>query len=425
MKTILIIAYYFPPSVDAGSKRAFGFYRHLAGHGYRPLILTVEGGNYLTVASDAPKDSPDVFRVRPLKSLLRPRNPSAAPAEHPHRESQLRGLVRRVFRELVYVPDGYGGFVRPAYRRATQLIREYAVDLVFTMSTPFSALRIGFTLNERLGIPWVADFRDLWTGYHGGYPYSRLRRTVDEYLERRWLSRARCLVTVGEGLRRTLEGQFPGKPVYAISNGYLDRNVGSLQPSPGRVLRVSFTGTLYEDFDHTIVPLCEALHCLQALAADAFRRLTVEFVGSVNRRFGEVREQFGLKDVIQYRGRVGPDEVARIQQEADLLLILIPEGLVDAIPTKTFEYMASGRPILFIGPPEAEGARVIDATKAGKVFTPHDRWGIARFLLDLIKMKEGGTTIRSDISPVDLRQFSYDALAAKLARVFDSIQTDG
>jgi glycosyltransferase involved in cell wall biosynthesis len=424
MKTVLIVAYYFPPSVDAGAKRALGFYRNLSSHGYHPLVLTVAGGNYLTVDGVPTEDGPDVFRARPRKPFLRRHSTTSSSSGAPPPDTPFRRLARRIYREVVYIPDGYHGFFRPACDLASRLMQQQQIDLLFTMTTPYTSLRVGYALNKRFGLPWVADFRDLWTAYHGGYPYSPVRRKIDEHLERKWVSRAQCLVTVGNGLKHKLQEQFPGKPAYAISNGYLEHAHQPLPPLARDTLRMVFTGTLYEDFDHSIRPLCEALECLRQQAPVAFSQLSVDFFGSVNRQFGQLRQRFGLDTVLQYRGRLGPDDIMRIQREADLLLLLLPEELADAIPTKTFEYLASGRPILLIGPPRGEAAQVVEATRSGRVFSPSQTSEIATFLLHLIDMKRTGDTIRSGVEPVAIQEFSYHALAGRLAKVFDSVCKD-
>src|SRR3546814_1393170 len=45
---------------------------------------------------------------------------------------------------------------------AERLCAEHHVDIVYTTLPPFSAAWIGYRLRRRLGLPWVADYRDLW-----------------------------------------------------------------------------------------------------------------------------------------------------------------------------------------------------------------------------------------------------------------------
>src|SRR5262245_12026618 len=174
MKTVLFVAYYFQPSVDAGAKRAEGFFKHLPEHGYDRVLITVAEGNYLTAPGAVAADAAGVVRVR--EKRLVPRGSSArAAAEPPRAPGPLAGALKRVFRELVYVPDGYRGFYGPACRAALELIGRRPVDVILTTSSPYTSLRIGHQLSRRTGIPWVADFRDLWIENHLGYPYSPAR----------------------------------------------------------------------------------------------------------------------------------------------------------------------------------------------------------------------------------------------------------
>ena len=63
------------------------------------------------------------------------------------------------------------------------------------------------------------------------------------------------------------------------------------------------------------------------------------------------------------------DQVASVLHQSTVLLLpLMPDTETDTlglIPAKLFEYMASGRPILCIGPREGDTATILNETHAG------------------------------------------------------------
>src|SRR5262249_26242029 len=72
-----------------------------------------------------------------------------------------------------------------------------------------------------------------------------------------------------------------------------------------------------------------------------------------------------------------------LQRDSEALLLLIPEadgrgrGVLSG---KVFEYLAAGRPILAVVPPEGAAAELIRSTGAGVVVAPDDVDGIEREL---------------------------------------------
>ena len=80
-------------------------------------------------------------------------------------------------------------------------------------------------------------------------------------------------------------------------------------------------------------------------------RVRVRFAGDLEDWFtGQVRE-FGLDDVVQHVGRLSHDECVAFEARCDALLVTsakVEGGRDYCIASKTFEYLATGRPILGI-----------------------------------------------------------------------------
>lgn len=431
MKNVLFIAYYFPPSVDVGAKRAEGFFRHLPEFGYWPIVLTVKGGNYSTVSGATFQDMPNVVRVTETRWLARPRRRSSGVrSEFPRREGPVHQAVKRCFRETFYVPDAYRGFYRPACDEALEIIRQQPIDLIFTTSGPYTLLRVGHSLTLRTGIPWVADFRDLWVENHFGYPYSRVRRLLDSFLQARWLSNACRITTATEGLKARLQASgYGGKPIDCVYNGYLETppetSLDCDRTGPG-ALRICFTGKLYEHPTYTVAQLFEALARVRGSRPTVFRKLRVDFYGIVNTDFVAQLERFGLRDVVRFHGMVSRGEAVRAQAAADVLFLLVPDTpeQKDAVYSKTFEYMATRKPLLAIVPEAGEAARVLGRAGIGRIFASHETETMAEYLAELQVTKErlGRLPLQGD--PQVIGAFSYRRLAGRLAEVFDAAIRD-
>ena len=67
--------------------------------------------------------------------------------------------------KLNYIfPDLYKGWYLPALREARKILQEEKIDLIFTSSPPYTSAFIAKKLKEEFGVPWVVEWRDLWSG---------------------------------------------------------------------------------------------------------------------------------------------------------------------------------------------------------------------------------------------------------------------
>ncbi|HEX6739947.1 MAG TPA: glycosyltransferase family 4 protein [Vicinamibacteria bacterium] len=420
MRTVLFITYYYPPSVDAGAKRAEGFARYLPEHGYEPIVLTVRDGNYQTAGTPAPPDGPGIIRV-PERTFLpsRSRANGGGAVALPRPPSAPARLVRRLYREAFHQPDAYWGFHRPALRQALEIVARQRVDAVLTTSSPFTLLHTGQALRARTGLPWVADLRDLWVHSHLGYPYSRLRRFIDARQERRWLSAASRLTTATEGLIDVLrQAGYGDRPMDCVPNGFFDPPpVANGAGSEGPELRLCYTGTLHERGGHTAAPLFEALARLPPPAA-----VRAVFYGAVNTDFGAQVARYRLSETVSFGGRLTREEAQRRQQEADVLLVILPEapGQKATLPSKTFDYLAARRAILAIVPLWGETAALLRKVGVTRVFAPADVEGIARALADMAEAKRRLGRVPAEADPEAVAGYHYRHLTGRLARALDA-----
>ncbi|MCA9787252.1 MAG: hypothetical protein KC488_11925, partial [Candidatus Cloacimonetes bacterium] len=70
------------------------------------------------------------------------------------------GLIRRLA-VLLDIDDG-AGWIRPVLN-STRRLRPGSVDLVLASAAPFSSFVLARMLGDRLGCPYVLDYRDPWT----------------------------------------------------------------------------------------------------------------------------------------------------------------------------------------------------------------------------------------------------------------------
>ena len=84
--------------------------------------------------------------------------PSGGLMDHAH------AMTRWVLRSFVDVPDDFRLWADEALKVARKLCAERHIDVVYTTLPPFSSMFVGHALRRETGLPWIADYRDLWYG---------------------------------------------------------------------------------------------------------------------------------------------------------------------------------------------------------------------------------------------------------------------
>ena len=215
---ILMFAYFYPPLGGAGVQRSLKFSKYLLDFGIRPSVISADSSAYTQDRSLLPEVPAEIEVVRlphtpALARLMalarrhgRARRVSAEPA--PTRPDKAgptgrwRDRALRAFSTLQY-PDDKAAWARHAEQAALRLMEHTPIDLVYSSSPPVSAHLAAMRVARHARVPWVADFRDMWTA-NPDYTAPAWRRALDRRLESRLLAAANGIITVSEHLAATL-----------------------------------------------------------------------------------------------------------------------------------------------------------------------------------------------------------------------------
>ena len=380
MKRVLIITYYWPPSGGSGVQRWLKMAKYLPEHGWQPVIYTAEGAEYPVEDPSLEKDvNPETEVIRrPItepysfyKKFLGMKKEQKVKSSFIDETGNKQGWKERLsvwIRGNFFIPDARCWWVKPSVRYLKTYLKEHPVDAVISTGPPHSMHMIAMKLKEDLGIPWMADFRDPWTEMDY-YSKLRLTRWADRKhhrLEHEVLTKADKVVTVSRDWASRLD-MLGATEAVAIYNGF-DREETHRQPS---TLPKEFTLTYIGVLSKAQNPenLWEALGEL-AKENDGFdKQLKINMIGQIDISATTSIEKNGLTQHVTFTPYIPHDQVVIAQQNTILLLLLLlPDSEVRAkglLTGKLFEYLASGRPILCIGPEDGDAARIISEANAG------------------------------------------------------------
>jgi hypothetical protein len=427
---ILIVSFSFPPSNVVGAIRVGKLGRYLNRHGYDVRVLTTDIGGDRSLPLEIPrelviytdyrlhKDWPALlvrpFRRRPGAALCASGEVSAVEAGV--RSKSAWDSLRRHYHGLTYIPDLRRDWIKTAVPAGRRLIGEWKPDIIFASAPPFTGLIITNRLSRAFGIPWIADFRDLWVdGPY--YDEAWWRRWIDAVLERATVRSAAALVTVSpiwaEQLRRR-----HGKAAHVVFNGYAEEDFPQRAPQPdqGDVLRIRYTGSIYQGFRDP-----SAVFAAIGLLHDSLRnRVMVEFFGDASDEVLALAVKHRIRDRVAVRPPVPYRRALELQMSADILLLLQWSDKRDEgnLPGKIFEYLYARRPILFIGYEHGVAARLIRERGAGLVSNTPEQ--IRDQLQAWIDDKQAGRLRRLDLSVS--QGLSRDDQFRKLEHIFAKVR---
>jgi len=158
------------------------------------------------------------------------------------------------------------------------------------------------------------------------------------------------------------------------------------------------------------------------LDAGELPALRLRLVGNVDPVVMRSLEAHGLATRTETIPYVPHDEAVRHMRRAALLLLSIPrvpdaEGVVTG---KIFEYAASGRPVLGVGPLPGDAAAFLDETGAGRLFAYDDAAGMTAFVREHYTAWASGRPLEG-AAPRAVAPYGRAALTEKLAALLETI----
>lgn len=404
MKKVLFISYFFPPI--RSDWRSLGFVKLLPELGWQPIVISaaesVSYGKDYSLLQQIP-DGTEVHRVGHVEP------------------SSEWGYARRKLRINYEFPDYYKSWYAPALREARKILQREKVDLIFSSSSPYTASFVAMALKKEFNIPWIAEFRDHWSG--NDYLNLVYDKTVVEPLrklqkfrikrgERDIVNAANKTIVVSWHHREQLHeihGVTKDK-VEVITNGYDESDFHELTPRalyPDKLTTV-FLGTAYPGSQEIAMNFVQAVNGIDKDAE-------VVFIGGA----AEGKQSIHMENLTRIGYLMKAKGLALSSGCEFLLLITLPSAEWH-IPMKIFDYLRIGKPILAITAEYGDSAKIVKEAKAGFVLSHEQKKMEEQLKMIFQKWRKGEF---KDFHPdwEYVAQFERRNLTKRLADVFNEI----
>lgn len=422
-KRALIITYYWPPSGGSGVQRWLKFAKYLPEAGWEPVIFTPENPDFDLQDESLSKQIPSQLEVikfpiwEPYQLFSKVKGKTKT---HPGRllEQRDRGFLEKAaiwMRANLLVPDPRIFWVKPSVKFLTDLVRSGQFQAVITTGPPHSMHLIGLELKRKTGIPWVADFRDPWSQWEflDAMPMTDLIRRRHQSLEQSVLNEADAVLTISPTFQIDLE-KLAGRKIHLLTNGYDPADLPS-DFSPKKKTE----GSLHLVYSGVIDSIRNPIPILNAMKEEFIETgegVRMTFVGKVSEQVRDfVKDDSWLVERVFFPGYVPHGKVFDFYAKADALVLILTDtkNAQGNIPGKLFEYLATGVPVLALGDPDGDSAKILSEAGGGEVIRHED---FVKIQIALRKLMDG---IAERETEVKIGRFSRQSLTQELAVILD------
>ncbi len=432
-RKVLIITYYWPPSAGAGVQRWLKFAKYLPQFGWEPIIYTPSNPEPPEIDTSLLNDVPDNLKIikKPvwepyaLYKRLTGKDKTGKITHGFLKEKANASMFEHLsvwIRGNLFIPDARCFWIKPSVRYLTEYLSAQPVDAIVSTGPPHSMHLIALGVKKRLNIPWLADFRDPWTeiDYYHKLKLTHLANRKHRRLEKAVLTSADSVLTIGDNLAQSLY-RVSKRNITVISNGFDPDDFDFLPVRPEDSFTLTHIGSLNSDRNPDALWRAIAKLCLEHEPIN--HNLRLRFVGKTDISLKESLSRFGLLNRAAFTPYLPHTEAIKIAASSAALLLLInrtPNH--DVIVTgKVFEYLASGRPILCIGPENGESAKIIKQCQAGKVCEYDDEVSMVQAIKELFNNFENG---KNNANQYSIEQYSRKNLTERLSELLNRITSN-
>lgn len=382
---ILILSFYYPPDLSAGSFRTKALVNSLLQNSQKNVTITV----LTTQPSRYDSYTPSASSIEICEGLTIKRIPVV---------SHSSGILGQAHLFAQYA------------KGVLQAVNPNEYDLVFATSSRMMTATLGAWVARRINAPLYLDFRDLLTDILPDLlpsPIGTPTAWFFRHIERWTVKQAHSVNLASPGFVSYFKSQYPNKPFTVYTNGVDDlfiENPAAMEERTARQIRILYAGNIGAGQGlHHILPI---------LANKLSSRAKFIVVGS-----GSAMKQ--LKNALLQHKVTNVDLIEPMKRTdllsyyntADVLFLHLNNlpSLKNVIPSKLFEYAATEKPIL--GGLSGYSAKfATDNIKNMSIFPPCD----VEAAIAALERLSIETTDRRDFVKRYSRKYIVENMAAEL-----------
>lgn len=420
---VLMIAYYFPPMGLSGVQRTLKFVKYLPQYEWQPVILTTADPVYYafddSLGKDIDRENTIIYRTEkdPTQNykLRKNKDTGRLTIDYPSRATE---IVRKRILQTLFQPDSRKPWLKHALALGREIIRKEKIDVIYATAPPFTDFLVAKRLSEEFGIPYIADYRDLWVD-NAYYVYTtpfHKRRAVK--MESEVLNTASKALVTGRYMKEQMLRRYNflnHNDIGIIPHGYDSEDFqnaddGSM-PDP-KYFTLTHSGLFPDDL--TPKYFLQAVRKYLDKNPGEKNTLRLRFAGLLRKKHHKLIKKYGLDDITDRQGYLPHDEAVRNLLTSDVLWFMIPNNI--ATPSRLYEYIGSRRPMI-VSAPVGNIRDAAEGTGAAITTEHNDVTAIAEAIEKFSRLHKAGKLPRTPEEYAE--KFDRKILTKELAREFN------
>lgn len=398
MKKVLILAYDFPPYVSVGGLRPSSWFNYLNEFGVYPIVITRQWnnkhGNHLDYISQSDSSETIIEETAQGTIIRTPYKPNLANRILlKYGDSKYKFLRKSI--SAYYEFAQFLFFIGPKselYFAAQDYLKNNKVDAIIATGDPFILFKYASKLSNKFHIPWIADYRDIWS-QNLNIQQSLFLRKWHSYFEKKAVDTSSAITTVSDLLQIKISQLIKNKEFFIFPNGFDPEAIESLKEikQQTKTLRIAFVGSVYDW--HPIRSFFTELSIFIKINAGA--KICVNFYG-INLYGATFTTELPSIISIEFPELVNYVFVHKKMPNALLLKELSKQNVMllfnyySYMGTKIFDYIGLKRCILFCYANDADAKKL-----KNKYYEIKEEEGVSSHLQeDLIKETNSGYIIK-------------------------------
>lgn len=385
MKKVLILSYFYPPSVFVGGQRTAFWAKELHRFGYYPIIVTRCWNAGQTDITDLIENNElrvekfDHYEVHylPYKRSLRDRLADKGGFRYIQKALTLAELILSNFSTAV-IP------YKNMLRHCDALLTNDNIPIFIASGRPFQSFYFGYKLRKKHNVKWIPDYRDEWNSHYRESTQGTLQKFVQKLetrSEKKWTSNADHFLSVSQLWVDRITA-LTGISGSVVKNGFDAIYEKSMRQD--KDLKVLYAGTLYPYQDISVIT--------DSIAALNDSRIKFFFIGSCYAEESRLKLKALAEqhpDHFHILDKVPKAEFEKVISEMDIGILSSYKHTDGWLPVKIYDYYAHGLEILLCPSDNDLMAQFISQTKSGAVVNNSDE--CKAYLLDRLKAKQDGS----------------------------------
>ena len=419
LKRILFISYFFPPLGGPGVQRACKMIRYLKEKGWVTDVISIKDIIFHSYDKEMFLECNvrKVYRTSSLHPLYFLKRFQKSSTKRNNLYFRTPEKIKKFIRNIFPIDDKIG-WLPFAYFKALQICKKNKYDVVIATVGPYTSGILAYLISQKIRIPVVIDYRDLWTLH----PYLKFptvfHRQLSEFWEQKILERAKIVTVASKTMKKDLAFKYGNSvkdKLHVMYNGWDERDFKNIKVAEKKdKVRFGYIGNFYGN--QSVRYFVKALD--ELLEKDSLPKdIEITFVGNYYIETIHLLQNSKIAGLVKIIPQVSHRKAVEFMLNSDVLLLFVSSKKGRGVLTgKIFEYLYAKKEILAMIPPDGEAAEILQTRKYNFICAMEDVDGIKRNFLALYEYVKYGKICKRKINEEFSRKyqtFKFEEILSK------------